>query len=109
MIVYSVARRWFTEKAVAETYRKNLGLKPFANIKVEVSSRDDLAALLNALCEPPMKGTVPPAPATMLMVEAAYVDPHLSVPDCVPKFLVREAEEREALHKRVLAQKGKLP
>ena len=45
MIVYNVARRWYAEKADAETYRKLLGLKPSATIKVTVENRGELAHL----------------------------------------------------------------
>lgn len=105
MIVYNVERGWFTEKAVAEGIRKDRGLKPAATLKIEIKDRGDLAALLNALCNPPAPGKSVQKPATTELVNRSYVD-HRNVPDFIPKFLVREAEEREALHKRVKEQRG---
>ena len=92
MIVYNVARRWFVMKATAETYRKNLGLKPSATLTIEIENRGTLCSLLNALCEPPIKDVEPEAPATVTLVERAYVGPHIKVPDCVPAFLLKDGK-----------------
>lgn len=91
MIVYNVQRKWFTEKADAETLRKILGLKPSATLKLEVNGRRDLVMLLNALCEPPAPGKPVPAPATEALVERAYVPASRDIPDCVPDFLLKAA------------------
>lgn len=88
MIVYNVARRWFVDKRSAEVYRKGMGLKPDATLKVTVESRDDLAALLSALCD---SGITPlPTVAPAALVDRAYVPVANSVPACVPDFLLRD-------------------
>lgn len=56
MNVYNVARGWFTMQADADKRRKALGLKPADMGKVVVVNREDLAALLNALCAEPPRG-----------------------------------------------------
>jgi hypothetical protein len=89
MIVYNVKRRWFTEKAEAEKYRVAEGLRPAATLKIEVVGRDDMAALLNALCEPALPGQSLQAPATAELVDRAYVQTGRDIPDCVPDFLLR--------------------
>lgn len=94
MIVYNVARRWFSDKVMADTYRKALGLKPSATAKITVEGRDDLSALLNALCEPPAPGQPLPLaalPATPELVERAYVNPAVEdFLDYVPRFLLND-------------------
>jgi len=99
MIVYNVARRWFTEKVPAETYRKSRGLSPAHTLKIEVVGRADLAALLNALCEPGpdtqnVSGLL--IPEQVALVDRAYVEPSTSVPDFVPLFLL-DASQRAAV------------
>jgi hypothetical protein len=94
VIVYNVARKFFTEKADAETYRKLRGLPPSFTLKLEVSGRADLAALLNGLCTPPVEPQPVLPPATVALVEAAYVCPHIEVPDFVPLFLI-DKDQRE--------------
>ena len=85
MIVYNVDRRWFTMKADAEAYRKLCGLKPDATLALTIEGRDDLAALLNALCEAkPVEHVAPAA-----LVDRAFVPVDRSIPDCVPDFLLR--------------------
>lgn len=95
MIVYSVSRSWFAMKADAEIYRKKLGLKPDATLTLNIAGRDDLCALLNALCEPQqhkMPETVGLLiPERLELVERAFVPVDNSVPDCVPDFLLRAA------------------
>lgn len=88
MIVYNVARRWFAEKVPADKYRMSLSLKPAALLKVTVDGRDDLSALLNALCEPALPNQPVPAPATVELVERAYVETGKDIPDYVPRFLL---------------------
>ncbi len=92
MIVYNVQRRWFALKAEADAYRVAEGLKPAATAKIEVRDRDGLAALLNALCEPP-KGGTDTVPAEV--IDRAYVPPRLPIPDYVPDFLLTDAERRQ--------------
>jgi hypothetical protein len=97
MIIYNVKRRWFTEKAEAERYRVEAGLKPAATAKLEIRDRVDLANLLNMLCEPPQPGARIVAPATPEIIDRAavgalsfdYIERHV-----VPKFLLKEHEER---------------
>ena len=88
MIVYNVARRWFTEKVPAETYRKSRGLSPAHTLKIEVVGRADLAALLNGLCTPVFESEPIVPPATPALVEAAYVEPSHNIPDYIPLFLL---------------------
>lgn len=92
MIVYNVQRRWFTLKSDADTHRVSAGLKPVATAKIEVRDRDDLAALLNALCAPPTDGTdiVPTE-----VLDRAYVPALQAIPDCVPDFLLTDAQRRQ--------------
>jgi len=91
MIVYNVLRRWFTEKAAAQAYRKAEGLKPSALAKVTVNSRDDLAALLNALCEPSgpaaLQGVASPE-----VLDRAWIDPKTDISE-VPTFLLKGRPE----------------
>lgn len=96
MIVYNVKRRWFAMKDEAETYRKAEGLKPAATAKVEISNREELAALLNLLCEPsPAAAAAAPAvPAAV--VDRAYVEPDTG-DDEIPLFLRRDNARRFGL------------
>lgn len=91
MIVYNVARRWFPDKNGAEQYRIISRLKPSATVKVTVEDRSDLCHLLNALCDPPFAAK-PVAVAPVELIDRAFVDPHRSVPDCVPLFLIDKAD-----------------
>lgn len=84
-ITYNVDRRWFADKGEAEAYRKQLGLKPDATLKLEIKDRDDLAALLNALCEAKPVETIAPA----VLIDRAFVPVETRIPDCVPDFLLR--------------------
>lgn len=106
MIVYNVGRSWFTEKVPAEAYRKAQGLRPAATVKIAVGSREDLAALLNALCEPPLPSSAPvgvrlaerivrDALIPKEVIDRAYVDPNIEVPDFVPLFLINDPEQRK--------------
>ena len=104
MIVYNVARRWYAEKADAETYRKLLGLKPSATIKVTVENRGELAHLLDALCEPVVSGTKLYLVAQALvggkenlntLIDGAYVAPTVDdFLDYVPRFLLDDAGKK---------------
>lgn len=81
MIVYNVKRKWFPMKGDAETYRKSEGLPPDATTKIDVRDRDQLAALLNGLCEPPAKGETPANfPAPEKVIDDAYVMPDKDIP-----------------------------
>jgi hypothetical protein len=97
MIVYVVKRRWLEKKAEAEAYRVSLGLKPSATVQISVSTRFDLCALLNALCDPPTTGSVPPAAGRAApvvpsqVIDTAFIDPHLEIPDFIPRFLLDDA------------------
>jgi hypothetical protein len=102
MIVYVVKRRWFEKQDAADAYRKLHGLKPSATAKVAVGDRAELCALLNALCDPPAAGNAdvraadraaPVAPGAV--IDEAYVDPHLDVPDYVPLFLIADPDQRK--------------
>ena len=101
MIVYNVARDWFTEKADAEVARKRMGLRPAETRKVEVGHRADLAALLNALCSPPAPGKPIAPPATADIVECAYVAPNIDVPLYIPAFLLTDPEMRKRQEERL--------
>jgi hypothetical protein len=103
MIVYNVDRRFFSEKSDAEAFRKRLGLKPSATLKIAIDSRIDLAGLLNALCDPAghaaiaAKAPLPEPIAPPPLLDRAYVDAQLTVPDCVPLFLIKDDEQRKAV------------
>ncbi len=96
MIVYNVARGWFPMKNDAETYRRQLGLKPDANFKLEIHTREELAAFLNGL----MGAKAPEAPAGAVL-EPVIAPPEViernvvEVPDYVPKFLAEAWAKRE--------------
>jgi hypothetical protein len=100
MIVYNVERRWFTEKDQADAYRIAQKFKPAALLKVFVETRQDLAALLNALCDPGAVEVLAIADKhgldkikSAILVDRAYVKPKAltgkDIPDCVPTFLLR--------------------
>lgn len=95
MIVYNVQRQWFTMKDAAEMYRKALGLKPDATGKVEINGRDDLALLLNALCEPQKFSAKGFGPIGEAIVDRAYVDPAVDVPLFLRKSRARLFGEPE--------------
>lgn len=85
MIVHNYGRSFFAHKADAEKARVAAGGKPGSTLTIEINGRDDLAALLNALCEAkPVEMIAPPA-----LVDRAYVPVENSVPDCIPDFLLR--------------------
>ncbi len=94
MIVYNVQRAWFAMKNDAEDYRKTRGLPPASTIKVAISDRDKLAGLLNGICgitgtnQASIAASVPPE-----VIERSVLDDNLP-PDCVPRFLVKEWEQR---------------
>lgn len=85
MIVYNVKRRFFAMKDEAEAYRKFEGLKPDALIKIEITHRDQLAALLNGLCDPPAKGAPKGFPAPSKVIDEAYVQSDFDVPQFIRK------------------------
>lgn len=90
MIVYNVDRAWFTLKDAAERHRKALKLPPKATALARIDNREELAALLNALCGaeewlkagPPVALTVEPE-----VIQRATVVKVLA-PDFVPRFLI---------------------
>lgn len=102
MIVYNVKRRWFTMKNDADGYRKAEGLKPDAVNTLRIDDRDDLAGLLNALCEqePPVAPLLVAADVAPV-IERAQVSPEIEVPDFIPRFLVEDWEKRLAARRRV--------
>jgi len=86
MIVYNVNRRWFAMKGDAEKYRIHEKLPPDATIKIGIEDRTQLAALLDALCEPPAssaEGATLVATVPERVIDDAFVDPDLDI----PKFL----------------------
>lgn len=85
MIVYNVKRRWFAMKGDAEQYRIREKLPPDATIKIGIADRTQLAAFLDALCEPPAS---PAEGGTQVAavpegIDNAFVNPDLDI----PKFL----------------------
>lgn len=94
MIVYNVDRAWFTLKADAGRHRVSLKLPPKATATVRVDSREELAALLNALCSlPDWRGRKYLMPTTMEHVAEPEVIlracvPEVIPPDFVPRFLI---------------------
>ncbi|RWI57142.1 MAG: hypothetical protein EOR16_16345 [Mesorhizobium sp.] len=86
MIVYNVKRRWFAMKGAAEQYRIREKLPPDATIKIGIADRTQLAALLDALCEPPAcsaEGVSQVAAVPERVIDNAFVDSDLDI----PKFL----------------------
>ncbi|TCD15171.1 hypothetical protein [Oricola cellulosilytica] len=94
MIIYNVRRRFLAKKEDAETYRKAERLRPAFTLKIEVGSRDDLAALLNALCNPPA-GAGADFPADEALIDRAQVPGPTSIPACVPDFLLTDEQRRQ--------------
>lgn len=92
MIVYNVKRKWFTLKNDAERYRIAEGLTPEHTLTIEVDGRMRLAALLNALCEPPLPGqrVEQAVVATPELIDRAYVPADRDIPDYIPKFLLKD-------------------
>lgn len=94
MIVYNVDRAWFTLKADAEKHRVSLKLPPKATALVRVDNREELAALLNALCGaeewlragPSVKLTAEPQAFAEVIVRASVAK--VLAPDFVPRFLI---------------------
>lgn len=91
MIVYNVKARWFAFSEDANAYRVKEGLRPLACRKVEINTRDQLARLLDLLCNPPAKGQPVPAPATEMMLDEAAIYAGLDFDrierEVVPEFL----------------------
>lgn len=86
MIVYNVQRRWFAMKGDAEKYRVREKLPLDATMKISVEDRIQLAALLDALCEPPAspaEGATRVATVPERIIDHSFVDPDLDI----PKFL----------------------
>lgn len=82
MIVYNVDRRFFALKGDANQYRKELGMKTSALVKLVVNDRYDLADLLDGLCaiKPELlTGPEPVDPAKRIEVAPIF--------DCVPQFI----------------------
>lgn len=100
MIVYNVGREWFTQKKEAETARRSTRSRlrpqgaPLNELRVE--TREELAALLNAICggaagqETTFKGATNSTPVIL----PAYVnDPSYTsgeTPAYIPAFLLRQ-------------------
>lgn len=98
MIVYNVERAWFPMKNDAEAYRRKLGLKPDANFKLVIESREELAALLNGLMglkapDVPEGAVLEPEVAPAEVVKRNQVE----VPADVPIFLVKEWAQRRGI------------
>lgn len=99
MIAYNVDRRWFTMKADAEAYRKELGLPPSGTYTLRIDNREELVALLNGLTGiAPAEQEVTNAPETPASVpvppEVITRNAVSSIPDCVPLFLIKDWERR---------------
>lgn len=92
MIVYNVKRRWFPMKSDAEKHRIAEKLPPDATIKISIEDRTQLAALLDALCEPPAPGDRTAAesgPVPGRLIDESYVDPDLDIPEFLRKSWAR--------------------
>lgn len=95
MIIYNVGRQWFSDKGRADKYRVTLGLKPASLVTVRVNGRDDMSALLNALCEASSFATAvfqPAGNAGKVVIPAVYED--VEVPDFIPAFLLKDGKRR---------------
>lgn len=95
MIVYNVGRRWFAKKEDADAFRIANGWKPAELAKITVNDREQLAALLDALCEPPAQPVGTIAASTGLteeIVDRAYA-PNLP-DDWMPSFLLSDEHRR---------------
>jgi hypothetical protein len=83
MIVYNAKRRWFAMKGAAEQYRIREKLPPDAAINIGIADRTQLAAVLNALCEPPAS---PAEGATQVAaVPERVIDTPLSIPTSISR------------------------
>ena len=74
------------DEGEAEKYRIREKLPPDSTIKIGIEDRTQLAALLDALCEPPpssAEGAVPAASVPERVIDNAFVDPDFEI----PKFL----------------------
>ena len=96
MIVYNVKRRWFAMKEHAERARKATGLRPDALRTIRVENREELAWLLDALCEPTSdKAMLAATGLSPAQADALLDDAHIMVSDdlIVPKFM-RDDDDR---------------
>ena len=89
MIVYNIDRKFFAMKGDADAYRKELGLKPDALIKLTITNREELATLLDGLCAIKREdvGVIGPGAQTVVIDVAP-------IPDCVPQFIRKSWERR---------------
>ncbi|MER9596101.1 hypothetical protein [Mesorhizobium sp. M0244] len=99
MIVYNVARAWFTMKADAEAHRKSLGQPPSGTATIRIDSREELAGLLNGLMglgeiEVMQANTVVAGPALVPTEVVKRAQITNTPPDCVPLFLIKDWERR---------------
>lgn len=112
MIVYNAGTRWFEKQEDAKAHARSLPRRsPVTRVRVE--SREDLAALLNALCgasTPRVDVVLPAGPVKptdkveRVTVAAAAGNPawrglDANVPDFVPLFLIEPPDRREAVRK----------
>lgn len=112
MIVYNAGRKWFEKQDDAKAYARSLPHKnPVTRVRVE--GREDLAALLNAICGAstarcdvvlPAGPVEPTARVERVTVAAAGGNPawrglDANVPDFVPLFLIEPESRREAVRK----------
>jgi hypothetical protein len=103
MIVYNVQRRWFSMKNEANAYRRELKLPPEALYKLELSTREELAFLLNGLCnngnamiDAVMALAPEPLTAAELLPVVVRNGVREDIPDYVPLFLRTEWEAKWA-------------
>ena len=102
MIVYNVQRRWFSMKATADTYRKELKLPPEAIYRLELNDREELSWLLNGLCDSEAAVdavlALAPEPAAQDELLPVMVRNRVreDIPDYVPLFLRKEWEAKWA-------------
>ncbi len=97
MIVYNVERRWFPMKNDAESYRRSLKLPPDATFKLQIETREELAAFLEGLCNVARPGAVSVATGIPEEVVERNRLPDDYPPSYVPQFLVREWRKRRGL------------
>ncbi len=90
MIVYNCESRWFAKQDEANAFRRTL-IQPrrWPVTRIRVESREDMVALLNALCGAPVASgdhveTLTTPPAAKLPV----YPPVTPLPDWVPAFLI---------------------
>jgi len=87
MIVYNVERRLFALHDAANTYRRERGLKPGAITKIRIEDRDELATLLDGLCNTDIVAVRTDDGMMAMIPQDVSVHPMVPPDADIPKFL----------------------